>query len=106
MPAYGACGGSAVIAGKLYVFSGCTRSSTGARIDARLLHRYNPITNTWTTLKAGPGRHTSTGRRGDQREALRGGRKRRLGRRHAARGHVRPGNQHLVHQSRACPLLE
>ncbi|MDF3051923.1 MAG: hypothetical protein K0S19_28 [Geminicoccaceae bacterium] len=57
MPAYGACGGSAVIAGKLYVFSGCTRSSTGARIDARLLHRYNPTTNTWTTLKAAPVTH-------------------------------------------------
>jgi M6 family metalloprotease-like protein len=57
MPAYGACGGSAVIAGKLYVFSGCTRSSTGARIDARLLHRYNPTSNTWTTLKAAPVTH-------------------------------------------------
>ena len=57
MPAYGACGGSAVIAGRIYVFSGCTRSSTGARINARLLHRYNPNTNTWTTLKAAPVPH-------------------------------------------------
>jgi N-acetylneuraminic acid mutarotase len=57
MPAYGACGGSAVISGKLYVFSGCTRSSTGAQIDAGLLHRYNPTTNTWTTLKAAPVTH-------------------------------------------------
>ena len=54
MPAYGACGGSAVISGRIYVFSGCTRSSTGAQIDARLLHRYNPATNTWTTLKSAP----------------------------------------------------
>jgi M6 family metalloprotease-like protein len=54
MPAYSACGGSALISGKLYVFSGCTRSSTGATIDAGLLHRYNPATNTWTTLKPAP----------------------------------------------------
>ena len=57
MPAYGACGGSAVISGRIYVFSGCTRSSTGARNDAGLLHRYNPTTNTWTTLKAAPVTH-------------------------------------------------
>ncbi len=57
MPAYGACGGSAVIAARVYVFSGCTRSSTGAQIDAGLLHRYNPTTNTWTTLKAAPVTH-------------------------------------------------
>jgi N-acetylneuraminic acid mutarotase len=57
MPAYGACGGSAVIAGRIYVFSGCTRSSTGAQIDAGLLHRYNPATNTWTTLKSAPATH-------------------------------------------------
>ena len=57
MPAYGACGGSAVIAARVYVFSGCTRSSTGANIDAGLLHRYNPTTNTWTTLKTAPVTH-------------------------------------------------
>ena len=57
MPAYGACGGSAVIAARVYVFSGCTRSSTGATIDAGVLHRYNPTTNTWTTLKAAPVTH-------------------------------------------------
>jgi M6 family metalloprotease-like protein len=57
MPAYGACGGSAVIGGRLYVFSGCARSSTGAQIDAGLLHRYNPTTNTWTTLKPAPATH-------------------------------------------------
>jgi N-acetylneuraminic acid mutarotase len=57
MPAYGACGGSAVIAARVYVFSGCTRSSTGAQVDAGLLHRYNPTTNTWTTLKAAPVTH-------------------------------------------------
>jgi N-acetylneuraminic acid mutarotase len=57
MPAYGACGGSAVIAARVYVFSGCTRSSTGAQVDAGLLHRYNPTTNTWATLKAAPVTH-------------------------------------------------
>ena len=57
MPAYGACGGSAVISGRIYVFSGCTRSSTGARLDAGLLHRYNPTTNSWATLKAAPVTH-------------------------------------------------
>jgi N-acetylneuraminic acid mutarotase len=57
MPAYGACGGSAVISGRIYVFSGCTRSSTGATINARLLHRYNPTTNTWTTLSPAPVTH-------------------------------------------------
>jgi M6 family metalloprotease-like protein len=57
MPAYGACGGSVVIAGRIYVFSGCTRSATGARINAGLLHRYNPNTNTWTTLKSAPVKH-------------------------------------------------
>src|SRR4051812_33492128 len=57
MPAVGACGGSARISGKLYVFSGCTRSSTGAQIASALLHRYDPATNTWTTLRAGPAAH-------------------------------------------------
>jgi N-acetylneuraminic acid mutarotase len=57
MPAYGACGGSALMSGQLYVFSGCTRSSSGAEIDARLLHRYNPTNNTWTTLRQAPVTH-------------------------------------------------
>ena len=57
MPTYGACGGSAVISGRLYVFSGCTRSSTGAQVNARLLHRYNPTTNSWTTLASAPVTH-------------------------------------------------
>jgi M6 family metalloprotease-like protein len=57
MPAYGACGGSAVIAARLYVFSGCTRSGTGAQVNARLLHRYNPTTNSWTTLAPAPLTH-------------------------------------------------
>jgi N-acetylneuraminic acid mutarotase len=57
MPVYGACGGSAVIAGRIYVFSGCTRSGSGARINAGLLHRYNPNTNTWTTLRSAPVTH-------------------------------------------------
>lgn len=58
MPVASACGGSAVISGKLYVFSGCTRSSTGAQIAARLLHRYDPSTNLWTTLRSAPVVHT------------------------------------------------
>jgi M6 family metalloprotease-like protein len=57
MPAYGSCGGSAVISGRLYVFSGCTRSSTGKEIHAGLLQRYTPSTNTWATLKAAPVTH-------------------------------------------------
>ena len=57
MPAFGGCGGSARISGKLYVFSGCTRSSTGAQVASALLHRYDPTTNIWTTLRAGPAAH-------------------------------------------------
>ena len=57
MPAFGGCGGSAVISGKLYVFSGCTRSSTGAQVASRLLHRYDPTTNTWATLASAPAVH-------------------------------------------------
>jgi N-acetylneuraminic acid mutarotase len=57
MPVYSSCGGSALIAGKLYVFSGCTRSSTGAQIAAGLLHRYDPGTNAWTTLRSAPATH-------------------------------------------------
>jgi N-acetylneuraminic acid mutarotase len=41
MPVASACGGSAVISGKLYVFSGCTRSST----------------NLWTALHSAPAVH-------------------------------------------------
>ena len=58
MPVASGCGGSAVISGKLYIFSGCTRSSTGAQIAARLLHRYDPSTNLWTTLHPAPVVHT------------------------------------------------
>jgi N-acetylneuraminic acid mutarotase len=57
MPAFGGCGGSARIDGYLYVFSGCTRSSTGAQIASALLHRYDPATNTWLTLRPGPAAH-------------------------------------------------
>ena len=59
MPALSSCGGSAVISGKLYVFSGCTRSSTGAQVAAGLLHRYDPATNRWTTLRSAPAVHFS-----------------------------------------------
>jgi subtilisin family serine protease len=57
MPVYSGCGGSATYAGKLYVFSGCTRSSTGAQVPARLLHRYDPNTNSWTTLRPAQASH-------------------------------------------------
>jgi N-acetylneuraminic acid mutarotase len=57
MPVAGGCGGSAVISGKLYVFSGCTLSSTGVQSPARLLHRYDPGSNTWTTRQAAPQIH-------------------------------------------------
>jgi N-acetylneuraminic acid mutarotase len=57
MPVYSSCGGSAVYAAKLYVFSGCTRSSTGAQVPAAFLHRYDPSSNTWTTLRAAPASH-------------------------------------------------
>lgn len=57
MPVVGGCGGSAVISGKVYVFSGCTRSSTGTQIGARLLHRYTPSTNSWATLRIAPAVH-------------------------------------------------
>jgi N-acetylneuraminic acid mutarotase len=58
MPVVGGCGGSAVISGRLYVFSGCTRSSTGVQVRARLLHRYTPGTNSWATLRAAPAVHS------------------------------------------------
>ena len=57
MPAFGGCGGSAVIGGKLYVFSGCTRTNTGGQTAAGLLHRYDPGTNTWATLRPAPAAH-------------------------------------------------
>jgi N-acetylneuraminic acid mutarotase len=57
MPVFSSCGGSVQIAGKLYVFSGCTRSSTGAQIAAGLLHRYDPATNRWTALRSAPVPH-------------------------------------------------
>jgi subtilisin family serine protease len=57
MPVVGSCGGSAVISGKLYVFSGCTRSSTGGQVAAGLLHSYDPSTNRWTTLRPAPALH-------------------------------------------------
>jgi subtilisin family serine protease len=57
MPSVGGCGGSAVINGKVYVFSGCTRSSTGAQVAAGLLHRYDPSTNAWTILRSAPAVH-------------------------------------------------
>lgn len=57
MPAASGCGGSAVIGGNLYVFSGCTLLSNGAQVNAGLLHRYNPSTNTWTTLRSAPQAH-------------------------------------------------
>jgi subtilisin family serine protease len=57
MPIYSSCGGSAVFSGKLYVFSGCTRSSTGSQVAAGRLHRYDPASNTWTALPNAPAAH-------------------------------------------------
>lgn len=59
MPVASGCGGSAVIGGKLYVFSGCTLLSTGVRISAGLLHRYDPSTNSWIRLASSPEVHFS-----------------------------------------------
>ena len=57
IPIPSSCGGSTQLAGKLYVFSGCTRSSTGTQIAAGRLHRYDPSTNTWTALRSAPAVH-------------------------------------------------
>ena len=58
LPIASACGGSAAISGKLYVFTGCKLSSTGAQVAAGSLHRYDPSTNTWTTLRSAPSVHS------------------------------------------------
>jgi probable HAF family extracellular repeat protein len=58
MPLVSGCGGSAAIGGKLYVFTGCTRLSTGSEVPANLLHRYDPLTDSWTPLRPGPVVHT------------------------------------------------
>jgi aqualysin 1 len=57
MPAASSCGGSAALSGKLYVFSGCTLLSSGTQTSAALLHRYDPGTNAWATLRAAPETH-------------------------------------------------
>ncbi len=57
MPVASGCGGSASIGGRLYVFTGCTLLSTGVQVSAGLLHRYDPGTNTWTTLREAPEAH-------------------------------------------------
>jgi probable HAF family extracellular repeat protein len=57
MPVPSGCGGSAIISGKLYVFSGCTSSAGGAQVPAGLLHRYDPVANSWKTLHAAPAVH-------------------------------------------------
>jgi len=57
MPVFSGCGGSGVISGKLYVYSGCTKTATGPQTAAALLHRYDPASNTWTTLPGAPAVH-------------------------------------------------
>jgi N-acetylneuraminic acid mutarotase len=57
MPVFSGCGGSGVISGKLYVYSGCTRTATGSQTAAALLHRYDPVANSWTTLPGAPAVH-------------------------------------------------
>jgi subtilisin family serine protease len=59
MPAASSCGGPAALSGKLYVFSGCTLLSTGAQTSAALLHRYDPGTNSWASLRSAPETHFS-----------------------------------------------
>jgi probable HAF family extracellular repeat protein len=56
LPEPGGCGGSAVIGGKLYSFSGC-RLVNGVQDAAGLLHRYDPAANSWTTLPSAPSVH-------------------------------------------------
>ena len=53
MPSLSGCGGSGVIGGKMYVFSGCDGNS-GYR---NLLYSYDPATNTWATLASAPNSH-------------------------------------------------
>jgi probable HAF family extracellular repeat protein len=57
MPIFSSCGGSAAYAGKLYVYTACTRSSTGAQVATARLHRYDPSTNAWTSLQSAPASH-------------------------------------------------
>ena len=57
MPVVGGCGGSAALNGKIYVFSGCRLNSSGTQMAAGLLHRYDPATNSWTTLRSAPVAH-------------------------------------------------
>jgi N-acetylneuraminic acid mutarotase len=57
MPVASGCGGSAVIGGKLYVFGGCTSTSTGGQTAAKLLQRYDPSTNSWAPLPSAPAMH-------------------------------------------------
>jgi N-acetylneuraminic acid mutarotase len=53
-----ACGASAAISGKLYVFTGCTLSN-GVQTAARSLHRDDPATNRWTALRSAPAVHVN-----------------------------------------------
>jgi len=57
LPVFSGCGGSGVISGKLYVYSGCTKTATGPQTAAALLHRYDPVTNAWTTMPGAPSVH-------------------------------------------------
>lgn len=55
LPLLSGCGGSAVIDGKLYVFTGCTGPRGETRVG--LLHRYDPATNAWSALSPAPAAH-------------------------------------------------
>src|SRR4051812_35963946 len=57
LPVFSGCGGSAVISGKLYVYSGCTRTATPPPTAAALLHPYDPAPHVWTTLRGAPWAH-------------------------------------------------
>ena len=97
MPVFSGCGGSGVISGKLYVFSGCTKTATGPQTAAALLHRYDPATNTWTTLRDAPVGSRAAGGDGCRRQALRGRGQLRRRHRHRPSRRVQPGHQQLVH---------
>ena len=54
MPITSGCGVSRSINGKLYVFTGCTGTTSA---PSGLLHRYDPTTNTWIARKTAPHAH-------------------------------------------------
>jgi probable HAF family extracellular repeat protein len=58
MPLASGCGGSGAIGGRLYVYAGCTRTTSGPQVAARRLYRYDPGTNSWVELPQAPVVHS------------------------------------------------